>query len=190
MSKSDVSKDASNNTKTLIGKGGPIAGSLISILGSLLILIGFVLPWASCSGQTISGLNLASQGSDLTGESSTFFLYLVPFFAVGVLGVAILVIPATLWKKLPPMIKTIGTLLVCLLAVFACCPASVFFYRMQSAVSDSSMYGTSFVRVDYGFYISLFGIVIAFLGGLIALGTSVVDLMMSRKKPPEIPAKK
>ena len=169
--------------KGLIGKGGPIAGSAISIIGNLFVLIGFVLPWASCGSVKLSGMDIVSysfQGK--LGSSSGSFLCLVPFFAIGVIGIALLTIPASLIKKIPTIIKPIGTVLIILMTSLACLPSCLFFFNMQSSRNDPGNYGMgSLIQIEFGFWITMFGLFVSFLGGLIGMGTTIAEISMSRK---------
>jgi hypothetical protein len=169
--------------KGLVGKGGPIAGSAISIIGNLFVLIGFVLPWASCGSVKLSGLDIVSysiQGK--LGSSSGSFLCLIPFFAIGVIGIALLTIPAALIKKIPTIIKPIGTVLIILMTSLACLPSCLFFFNMQSSRNDPGNYGMgSLIQIEYGFWITMFGLFVSFLGGLIGVGTTIAEISMSRK---------
>lgn len=172
-------------TKTLIGKGGPIAGSAISIIGNIFVLIGFVLPWASCGSMKLSGLDIVQYSLQGKLDSSIgSLLCLVPFLAIGIVGVALLTIPATLVKKLPALIKPIGTILIVLFTSLACMTSCIFFFRLQSLKNDPSNYGMgSFIQTEYGFWLSVFGLFISFLGGLIGVGSSLAEFSLSKKKP-------
>jgi len=174
------------STKDIVGKGGPIAGSTVSIVGALLALIGFVLPWASCGSYRLSGLDIVTQSaSGNLGDTNGTLLCLVPFLAVGMLGVALVVIPASLWKKIPPLFKIAGTALISLLAALACCPSCLFFTNVQSARNDPSNFGMGgFIQVEYGFWVTMFGLCVSLVGGLLGVGTSVAETAIAKKKPP------
>ena len=177
MSSNDKPQSSSLSKKDIVGKGGPIAGSATSAIGALLVLIGFVLPWASCGNYRLSGLDIVTQStSGNLGESNGTLLCLVPFFAIGMLGIAIAVVPATLWKKIPAAFKVIGMALVSLLTLLACCPSCLFFTNLQSARNDPNSMGMGgFVQIEYGFWVSMFGLFVSFLGGLLGIGTSVAE---------------
>jgi hypothetical protein len=135
-----VNNDAASkpiDKKALIGKGGPIAGSAISIIGNLFVLIGFVLPWASCGSYKLSGIDIVTYSAQgKLGASGGTLLCLIPFLAIGVIGIALLTIPAALIKKIPSLVKPIGTVLVLLLTSLACLPACLFFFNMQSTKNN------------------------------------------------------
>jgi hypothetical protein len=183
MSEINTPENKPIGKKVLIGKGGPIAGSAISIIGNLFVLIGFVLPWASCGSYKLSGMDIVSysvQGK--LGSASGSLLCLIPFFAIGVIGIALLTIPAALIKKIPTIIKPIGTVLIILMTSLACLPSCLFFFNMQSTRNDPGNYGMgSLIRVEYGFWIAMFGLFISFLGGLIGIGTSIAEISMTKK---------
>jgi hypothetical protein len=186
MAGSTSSETKIDITRAFLGRGGPVAGSIISILGNLLVLIGFVLPWASCSGYQASGLDLVQQSaSGRLGDTSGTLLALIPFLAVGMIGVAILTIPAALWRKIPTLIKTVGVVLIALMTVCACLPAGLFFTNMQSARNSPDIFGLGgFIRVEYGFWVSVFGLLLSLVGGLVGIGTAAAEMLMRRKKPP------
>ena len=180
-----VSTGKSLSKEVLLEKAGPLGGSALSILGALLVLIGFVLPWASCSGYDLSGLDLAVNGREYFDSSSSIFLCLVPFFALGLLGMALVLIPAALLKKIPAFVKPIAALLVTLLVFFACCPSVIFFARLQAERSNAGQYGaTNYVGLGYGFWISMVGLLLALLGGLLAALSSGGNFLLKRKQPP------
>lgn len=183
MSENHIPENKPIDKKVLIGKGGPIAGSAISIIGNLFVLIGFVLPWASCGSYKLSGMDIVTysfQGK--LGSFSGSFLCLIPFFALGVIGIALLTIPAALIKKIPTFIKPIGTVLIILMTSLACLPSCLFFFNMQSSRNDPGNYGMgSFIQVEYGFWITMLGLFISFLGGLIGVGTTIAEISMTKK---------
>jgi hypothetical protein len=170
----------------IVGKGGPVAGSLISIIGNIFVLIGFVLPWASCSGYQLSGLDIVSGKANSYGNTNGSFLGIIPFLAVGVIGIALLTIPAALVKKMPAPIKVIGPVLVLLMTCCACLPSFLFFTNIQSTKNDPGMYGMGgFVKVEYGFWVTIFGLLISLFGGFLGIGSSLAVLLMNRKKIPD-----
>lgn len=180
-----ASTGKSLSKEVFLEKAGPVGGSALSILGALLVLIGFILPWASCSGYNYSGLDLALNGREYFNTSSSIFLCLVPFFALGLLGMSLVIIPAALLKKIPTFVKPIAAVLVTLLVFFACCPSVIFFARLQAERNNAGNYGMGgFVGLGYGFWISMIGLLFALLGGLLAAVTSGGDYLLKRKQPP------
>jgi hypothetical protein len=178
-------EDSSRNSlskQDLVGKAGPVGGSALSILGALLVLVGFVMPWASCGGYNFSGLDLVTNSSDL-GDASTSLLCLVPFFALGILGVSLVIIPAALLKKIPTIIKPVAALLLPLLVMLACCPSVIFFAKIQSSRSSSGYGMGGYIHIEYGYWITILGLFIALVGGLITLGTAGGSYLMQRKQP-------
>jgi hypothetical protein len=178
-SKKSISKE------DLVGKAGPVAGSALSILGALLVLIGFVMPWASCGGYKLTALDLVQGGIEGDfGNASSAFLCLVPFFALGILGVSLALIPASLIKKIPTTVKPVAALLLPLLVMLACCPSIIFFARMQSTRSADHSFGMGrMITIEYGYWITMIGLFVALVGGLIALGTAGGSYWLGRKKP-------
>ena len=178
-----VSTGKSLSKEVLLKKAGPVGGSGLSILGALLVLIGFVLPWASCSGFNFSGWDIAVNGRETFDSFWTIFLCLVPFFALGLLGMALVIIPAALLKKIPGLVKPIAATLVALLVFFACCPSVIFFARIQAERNNSGVYG-GFVQLGFGFWLSMIGLLFALVGALIVLLSSGRDFSLRRKQPP------
>lgn len=185
MSSDDKPQGSPGSKKDIVGQPGLIAGSAASIIGALLVLIGFVLPWASCGNYRISGLDIVTQSTSGDLESNGTLLCLVPFFAIGILGIAIATVPTALWKKIPAAFRTIGMGLISLLAVLACFPSSLFFANLQSARNDPNHIG-GLVQIEYGFWVSMFGLFVAFLGGLLGLGTSFVEKTTFTAKEDEV----
>lgn len=184
MSAGLESQRSSLDTKTAVGKGGSIAGSAISIVGALLALFGFVLPWVSCSGYNFSGLELVTESlAGNTDDPVISLLCLVPFFSLGALGVAILVIPVSLWKKAGHGLRLIGSALICLLAALACCPSFLFYVRVQADRQDPSNFGVTFLQIEEGFWFSVFGLFVTLFGGMFGFGASIAGKMMIKKEP-------
>lgn len=179
----DENSDSNQIISSVVGKGGPIAGSVVSMIGALLVLIGFVLPWASCGGYRLSGFDIASR-SGQWGGSGGAILYLVPFFAIGMLGVTILVIPASLWNKVPRFVTLVGSALVGLLAALACCVSSVFLLRLQAARNDPGNFGL--IQLQYGFLVTGVGLLAGFAGtviGVVTSGAGLLRRIVGPKKP-------
>jgi hypothetical protein len=179
----EASSPKALSKEDLVGKAGPVGGSALSILGALLVLVGFVMPWSSCGGYNLTGLDLATNGSDY-GNATTSLLCLVPFFALGILGVSLVIIPAALLKKIPAIIKPVAALILPLLVMLACCPSVIFFAKIQSERGGSGNSGMGgYIQIEYGYWISIFGLFIALVGGLITLGTAGGSYLMQRKQP-------
>jgi len=189
MSENNVLETTPMNKKTILGKGGPIAGSAISIIGNLFVLIGFVLPWASCSGYKLSGLDIVTQsGSAILGNTNGTLLGIIPFLAIGIIGVAILTIPASLLKKIPSIARIIGMVLIAIMTACACLPSCLFFTNMQSARNNPNNFGLGgFVQIEYGFWVTIFGLIVSLIGGFLGIGTSVAEMLLSKKKSAKIP---
>jgi hypothetical protein len=103
---------------------------------------------------------------------------LIPFLAIGIIGIALLTIPASLVKKIPTFVKTIGIALILIMTACACLPSCLFFRNIQSAQNNPG----GFIKIEYGFWISIFGLFISLMGGLLGIGTSVADIILSKKK--------
>ena len=177
------------NKDVVIGKGGPITGSALSMIGAIITLFGFALPWASCGAYTFSGLEIVGQSAsgDLSGSGGGFLIF-VPALALIVLGIAIANIPVALIQKVPKFVKLVVAGVVLLFSTLTCCPSALFYTNIQSTRNDPNNFGLGgMIQLEYGFWISVVGVLISIFGGLVAIGTSIAHLVMSKKdKPPEV----
>jgi len=163
--------------KDIIGKGGPIAGSALSIIGSIITIIGFVLPWVSCGGYRVSGLDITTQSlSGQLDSSSGGVLILIPCLALIILGMSISYIPISLRRKSSKIFKLIWTSLIPVISIPICCLTGLFFINSQVARNDPL---GGFIQIDYGFWVSVLGILVTVFGGLLSVITSIVNLRMS-----------
>jgi hypothetical protein len=185
---SNQEKSSALNKETVVGKGGPVAGSTFSIIGAIITLFGFMLPWTSCGSYSYSGVDIFSQSmsGDLSGSEGTFLIF-IPMLALIVLGIAITNIPVALIQKIPKIVKLLVAVLVLGLSSITCCPSALFYTNIQSARNDPNSFGLGgMIQLEYGFWVSVMGILLSIFGGLVAVGTSVAHLIMSRKdKSPE-----
>ena len=160
------------DTTQVAGKVGLFGGHGLITFGALIVLFAFMLPWASCGNLQLSGLDIVTQPSQYGGDASSTFLILVPLAALAllVLGVAGLAL-SLLARSLP---VNIGRLLpflplvAILPGVCGCCPSIAFFLNVQNARSDPSGMGM-LVQVRYGFWLTLFGLGLSFVGVVVAL---------------------
>jgi hypothetical protein len=154
--------------KETISKYGPVAGAALSIFGVLLFLIGLLLDWVKI-GVNFSGLEIFTDNdaAAIRGGFLNAFLCNLPLFLCGSVIVAIFIIAGVFWKKIPTMSKLTGPAALGILTLLSCCPAILFFADMQTR--DILKAGD----LGVGFYISLFGLVVTFLGGLIAIGITL-----------------
>jgi len=158
-------------------KAGAIGGHSLLTIGGLIALFAFILPWASCSsglgtGMELSGLDIVTQSSQYGGDPSQTLLVLVPLGALVLLALGILGLTADLGGKSLPvsLVRWVSRLpLVAILALLcSCCPSCAFFLSIQKARADPSGLGT-LIRTEYGFWLTLFGLMLAFSGVLVLL---------------------
>lgn len=168
-------------------KAGPLGGHSLLTIGGLIALFAFMLPWASCSSGLggeleLSGLDIVTQSSQYGGDASWTFLVLVPLGALVLLALGILGLTADLGGKSLPINLTrwVSRLpLVAILAILcSCCPSCAFFLSIQKTRSDPSGLGT-LIQTEYGFWLTLFGLILAFSGVVVLLVTG----SPARQKP-------
>ena len=154
--------------KDNITKFGPVAGAALSIFGCLVFLLGLLLNWVKI-GVNFSGLEILTD-NDAAGIRGGFlnaFLCNLPIFLCGSVVVAIFIIAGAFWKKIPTMSKLTGPAALGVLTLLSCCPGVLFFVDLQTR--DFFKAGD----LGVGYFISLFGLAVAFLGGLIAIGITL-----------------
>jgi hypothetical protein len=162
------------DTTQAVGKVGLFGGHGLIAFGALIALFAFMLPWASCSGIRLSGLDIVTQSPQYGGDASWSFLTLVPLGALvllvlGIVGIAVnflgKALPANLARLMPFL-----PLLAILPGLCGCCPSCLFFLNMQSARSDPDSLGLGvLVQIEYGFWFTLFGLGVSFIGIVVAL---------------------
>ena len=170
------------------GKTSLLGGHGLIAFGGLIVLFAFMLPWASCSGVELSGLDIVTQSSQYTeygGDASWTILVLVPLgalalLAIGGAGLAVNLLgessPATLAR-----LVSFSPLLAALSGACACCPASVFFLNVQNARSDPESLGLGMlIQIEYGFWLTAFGLTLTVCGIVAAL----IGTQMARRGAP------
>jgi len=96
------------------GKVGLFGGHGLLTFGALIVLFAFMLPWASCSGVRLSGLDIVTSGSDYNGDASWSVLALVPLGALALLALGIIGIAVNLLgKKMPAGLTRLTPFLPC-----------------------------------------------------------------------------
>ncbi len=101
MAREEVPAQASDgNGQSLlrVDRIGPAGGGCLSMIGAVLVMIGFLLPWASCAGTTANGLQLATS-SEVPSRSAVLLL-LVPCIAIGLLGIGLTMLPLSARERL------------------------------------------------------------------------------------------
>jgi len=170
----------------VIGRVGLLGGNTLITIGALLVLFSFMLPWASCGGVNLSGLDIATQPSEYGGNASWSVLLLVPLGALVLLGVGLAGIVLSLLARslsaalarLVPFLPLLGALP----GLCGCCPSCAFFVNIQNARSDPDNLGLGvLIQVEYGFWLALFGLGVSFVGILLAV---VGGLVAQRRSTP------
>jgi hypothetical protein len=154
--------------KDTITKFGPVAGAALSIFGFLLFLVGLLLDWVK-NGEGLSGIKIFTDNDAaiVRGGFLNAFLCDLPIFLCGAVIVAIFIIVGAFWKKIPTMSKLTGPAALGVLTLLSCCPALLFLADIQSRDILSG------INLGVGYFISLFGLAVAFLGGLVAVGVTL-----------------
>lgn len=165
------------DTTQVVGKVGLFGGNGIVTVGALIVLIGFILPWASCGYMRLSGLDIATNPSDYGGSASWTLLLLLPLGALLLMGLSVAgIVLALLGKKLPPTLARLTPFWPLLTIVpgllCGCCPSCAFFWNAQRAASDPENLGL--IRIEYGFWVTVFGLLVTFAGIAIALAGGLV----------------
>lgn len=182
MQQNPIPQNSSLNRQDLIAKGGPAAGGGCGMIGALLALVGFLLPWASCGPVRLNGLDIVTQSNQLNSPQATL-LCLIPLFAAGAMGMALLVIPASFWKKIPNPVKIIGSAATGFLALLGLCLSCAFFAALQSARNDPKNMGMgTLIQIESGFWVTVFGFFVASLGALLGVVTALAGRFAQRKR--------
>jgi hypothetical protein len=166
-----------------------MAGSGLSLLGAVLAMVGFLMPWASCAGTPYTGLELAGQPGP-QGQSLAL-LYLVPFLAVGCLGVALSVIPLAAWRRIPAFAAWLALALVGVLGVIAAVPVFIFYNSLESARREvesglglfSGLVGDT-VKIEPGYWVSALGLALVVLGAIFGCALGVLGALIPRQRDP------
>lgn len=170
--------------QNLLGRGGPAAGSALSMLGSVLAIIGFLLPWVSCAGQPLTGVELAQQPGP-TGENLTW-LYVVPFLALGCLGVALSVIPLAAWRRVPVLVGGLASALVGLLALGAAVPLVIVYNTLTTGSEEIGAtlgLGGAVLQLEDGFWLTAVGLFVVLMGAGLGVLTAVIGLLWPKGAP-------
>lgn len=156
--------------KESIVKYGPVAGAAITIFGFFIFFLGLLFNWVGGSVK-LSGFKVLFDNDAvlIRGGFLNGLLCNLPFFLCGSLIIAIVILVGTLWKKMPTLPKLVGPAALGVLTLFSCCPGILFLIDTESRVKD---YGLG-VNIGIGYFISLFGLAVAFLGGIAAIASAI-----------------
>jgi hypothetical protein len=156
------------------------------MLGALLAMVGFLLPWASCAGQPYTGLALAQQPGP-QGENLAW-LYLVPFLAVGCLGLLLGLVPLAAWRRIPPAISWLALAVVGVLGVAAAVPLLVLYTSYATAQAElesnlgifSGLVGEA-VTIESGYWLTALGLALVVLGAILGCAVGLVGALIPRR---------
>ena len=155
--------------KDSIVKYGPVAGAVVSLLGLFFFLIGLLFSWVEFAGFKFSGFKVLFD-NDAVGIRGGFlngFLCNLPIFLCGSFLIAVFIIVGTFYKKMPTVSNLAGPAALGILTLLSCCPGILFFMDIQTR---SNIKGAN---LGIGYFISLFGLAIALLGGLVSVGSAI-----------------
>lgn len=179
MSKIANQQPSGINTDDVVRVGGPIAGSSLGLIGAIIILIGFILPWVTCGllSRSYSGIDIVVDGlSGNLDDSRGTFLILIPLLALFVLLVSLANIPATLMRNIPYTFIVATNILILVVSTIICIPLGLFYTNTQSEIKNT--YG--FVKIDYGFWVSALGVLLSIFGGLMSVVTSGMYYILAK----------
>jgi hypothetical protein len=166
--------------KSTITKFGPIAGAALCIFGFLLFLIGLLLDWLK-NGEGLSGIRIFTDNDAalVRGGFLNAFLCNLPIFLCGSVLVALFIIVGAFWKRAPAAVsKFAGPTALGVLTLLSCCPGILFLVDIQSRDVFNG------VNIGIGYFISLFGLAVVFLGGLVSVGVAIYGGgLLKRKRP-------
>jgi hypothetical protein len=149
---------------TVTASSRPIAGAVLAVIGAVLIVAGFFLPWFEGDGmfalRTFSGSGLARDLHTLTASMETvmggaltpLLFYIVPAGAVGV----------ALYSVLAGM-SAVTRLLTLVLAVYTLAVAFVALVLATTAVTDADRY---LGAPSWGLGVTMLGAALMLAGGI------------------------
>jgi hypothetical protein len=138
---------------------------IVGLIGAILALVGFFLPWMSALGINISALTLAGAAGTIAALSSVgmlYLLYLVPVF--GIVGLVVTLVP--LASKMKNMLLLISGILVLV--------ADIYFITLPGVGAF----------LAYGFYLSLIGGIILLVAGLMGFLAKSATAPAAPAQPP------
>lgn len=155
-------------------------GNMVALAGVAALLVGFFLPWVSVSvvsmSVNVSPMNITQYGTLVSGWA--YLLYLIP---VGAVASAVMIF---LSSKDASKAKT-AALVYIVAALVAGGILAFTFFQMQGQMSQakqsmeglgklSNLYGNLASSISYGigFWVSITGVVLLLVGGVMAMGES------------------
>jgi hypothetical protein len=175
-----------DQTLLRVDRLGPAGGGCVSMLGALLVMAGFLMPWASCGGNSVTGLNLATGDLpfDLPNQGAAL-LGLVPCLSLGLLGIGLGMLPLAARERIRAglfSLRAAAGVALGGLAVAGLCLAGAFLAGVRQAQEASNdLFGLGgVIAVQSGFWISAVGMLVSLAGAAIALVTSFVKIPLKR----------
>lgn len=167
----------------VIGGIGLFGGYILAIVGALVALGAFFLPWFPVGEKMLTGLETVLQAFE--EENNQWFLAwgLVPLGTLGVLLLGFLgLVMGAFRKKLSAGLARVTLLLPLLVALSGVCGCfplgSPLLAPLTKSNFDFNSLGSELALLGYGFWIALAGVGVSLIGVLIAL----VGGLMARRR--------
>lgn len=170
---------------------GPAGGGCLGMIGAVLVMIGFLLPWASCTGVKASGLALTTAG--LLGSSTPLgdvskpalaFLGLIPCLAIGLLGIGLAMLPAAARERVRAgwfSLRALGGVMLGGLGLIGLGLVCAFFFGLQTQKNQADTLGFGvLVSLKGGFWVTAAGFLAALVGALVAAVTAFLKIPLRR----------
>jgi hypothetical protein len=167
----------------VIGGVGLFGGYILAIVGALVALGAFFLPWFPVGEKMLTGLDTVLQA--FGEEENQWFLAwsLVPLGTLGVLLFGLVGLAMGLFRKrLSAGLARMTLLLPLLVALSGACGClplgSPLLEPLTQSNFDVNSLGSELALLGYGFWIALAGVVVSLVGVLIAL----IGGLMARRR--------
>lgn len=170
----------------IVGRGGPVSGSAGAVLGALVVLLAFFLPWVSCATLSLSALDVASgEVPSEVAAGSSAFLYLLPALALATLAFAVGTIFIAVWPRLPRFTSAATAVAMFVTSALMLLPHVVFYVRFQAVKSREGAFAlTSLIRLEEGFWVSVVGVLLSMMSAVVAILTAGMGLVLSPDETP------
>jgi hypothetical protein len=163
---------------------GPAGGGCLSVLGALLAMAGFLMPWASCTGNSFTGLEIATS-PDVPNRAAAL-LGLIPCLSLGILGVGIAMLPLAARERLRNSLfsvrATAGAALGVLALAGLCLAAGFLAGLRQAQQSTRDLLGLGLIKIEPGVWVTSAGLILALLGAAVATLSSFLRIPFSRRQ--------
>jgi hypothetical protein len=156
-----------------IGKIGLFVGHGLVLVGALIALAAFVLPWFSAGGRVYTGLETVSKALETGGDPMFFAWGLVPLGALGLLLLSFVGLAMGLFSGKPSAglsrVLLLLPLFIALPGLCGCGPLGIFLaYSLAEVNFDFNSFSNVLAGLVYGFWVALGGLGVSFVGILIA----------------------